>query len=187
MPFPICICQSSLGLRWLIVICTAVLREAWTTLPESSSRPLPATLAQSRNLAHASLETAVQHSFSAKSCPSLHSQQQPGPAGNDVPICSPCLQSLPGITIKCPASIKGYVMLCIRFSRNQTWGTTQKGTRPGISPSNSSNRRAVQQIFELHITLNMPIWGPLESSSSRRFIGSFFGQADFISCNIRIS
>ena len=38
---------------------TAVLREAWTTLPESSSRPLLATLAQSRNLAHASLETAV--------------------------------------------------------------------------------------------------------------------------------
>ena len=37
----------------------AVLREAWATLPESSSRPLPATLAQSRNLAHASLETAV--------------------------------------------------------------------------------------------------------------------------------
>ena len=28
-------------------------------LPESSSQPLPATLAQSRNLAHASLETAV--------------------------------------------------------------------------------------------------------------------------------
>ena len=28
-------------------------------LPESSSRPLPAALAQSRNLAHASLETAV--------------------------------------------------------------------------------------------------------------------------------
>ena len=28
-------------------------------LPESSSRPLPATLAQTRNLAHASLETAV--------------------------------------------------------------------------------------------------------------------------------
>ena len=28
-------------------------------LPESSSRPLPATLAQSRNLAHASLETAA--------------------------------------------------------------------------------------------------------------------------------
>ena len=41
------------------VVCTAVLREAWATLPESSSRPLPATLAQSRNLAHASLETAV--------------------------------------------------------------------------------------------------------------------------------
>ena len=41
--------------------CTAVLREAWATLPESSSWPLPAaaTLAQSRNLAHASLETAV--------------------------------------------------------------------------------------------------------------------------------
>ena len=38
---------------------TAVLREAWATLPESSSRPLLATLAQSRNLAHASLETAV--------------------------------------------------------------------------------------------------------------------------------
>ena len=39
--------------------CTAVLREAWTRLPESSSRPLPAILAQTRNLAHASLETAV--------------------------------------------------------------------------------------------------------------------------------
>ena len=38
---------------------TAVSREAWATLPESSSRPLPATLAHSRNLAHASLETAV--------------------------------------------------------------------------------------------------------------------------------
>ena len=38
---------------------TAVSREAWAALPESSSRPLPATLAQSRNLAHASLETAV--------------------------------------------------------------------------------------------------------------------------------
>ena len=38
---------------------TAILREAWATLPESSSRPLPATLAQSRNLAHASLKTAV--------------------------------------------------------------------------------------------------------------------------------
>ena len=35
------------------------MREAWATLPESSSRPLPAALAQSRNLAHASLETAV--------------------------------------------------------------------------------------------------------------------------------
>ena len=31
-------------------------------LPESSSWPLPATLAQSRNLAHASLETAVVNS-----------------------------------------------------------------------------------------------------------------------------
>ena len=40
-------------------ISTAILREAWATLPESSSRPLPATLAQSRNLAHASLGTAV--------------------------------------------------------------------------------------------------------------------------------
>ena len=38
---------------------TAVLTEAWAMLPESSSQPLPATLAQSRNLAHASLETAV--------------------------------------------------------------------------------------------------------------------------------
>ena len=38
---------------------TAVLREAWATLPESSSWPLPATLAQSPNLAHVSLETAV--------------------------------------------------------------------------------------------------------------------------------
>ena len=38
---------------------TALLREAWATLPESSSQPLPATPAQSRNLAHASLETAV--------------------------------------------------------------------------------------------------------------------------------
>ena len=38
---------------------TVVLREAWATLPESSSQPLPATLAQSHNLAHASLETAV--------------------------------------------------------------------------------------------------------------------------------
>ena len=34
---------------------------AWATLPKSSSRPLLATLARSRNLAHASLETAVQH------------------------------------------------------------------------------------------------------------------------------
>jgi len=42
-----------------MLLTTAVLREAWATLPESSSRPLPATLAQSRNLAHASLETAV--------------------------------------------------------------------------------------------------------------------------------
>ena len=43
----------------ILPLCTAVLREAWATLPESSSRPLPATLAQTRNLAHASLETAV--------------------------------------------------------------------------------------------------------------------------------
>ena len=35
------------------------MREAWATLPESSSQPLPATPAQSRNLAHASLKTAV--------------------------------------------------------------------------------------------------------------------------------
>ena len=40
-------------------ISTAILREAWATLSESSSQPLLATLAQSRNLAHASLETAV--------------------------------------------------------------------------------------------------------------------------------
>ena len=38
---------------------TAVSREAWAMLPESSSRPLPATLAQTRNLAHASLKSAV--------------------------------------------------------------------------------------------------------------------------------
>ena len=38
---------------------TAISREALATLPESSSRPLQATLAQSRNLAHASLKTAV--------------------------------------------------------------------------------------------------------------------------------
>ena len=38
---------------------TAILIEAWATLPESSSWPLPATMAQTRNLAHASLETAV--------------------------------------------------------------------------------------------------------------------------------
>ena len=42
-----------------VALHTAVLREAWATLPESSSHPLPATLAQSRNLAHASLEPAV--------------------------------------------------------------------------------------------------------------------------------
>ena len=47
--------------------CTAVLREAWARLPESSSRPLQATLAQSRNLAHASLETAVSQ-FLTMSC-----------------------------------------------------------------------------------------------------------------------
>ena len=38
---------------------TAALSEARTTLPESSCRPLPAKMAHSRNLAHASLETAV--------------------------------------------------------------------------------------------------------------------------------
>ena len=46
------------------IIYTVVSREAWATLPESSSRPLPATLAQSRNLAHASLEKAVETGFS---------------------------------------------------------------------------------------------------------------------------
>ena len=46
------------GASWLRDT-TAVLREARATLPESSSRPLPATLAQSRNLAHASLKTTV--------------------------------------------------------------------------------------------------------------------------------
>ena len=45
---------------------TAVLREAWATLPENSSRPLPATLAQSPNLAHASLETAVHRTAAIK-------------------------------------------------------------------------------------------------------------------------
>ena len=38
---------------------TAALSEARTMLPESSSRPLPAKMAHSRNLAHAPLETAV--------------------------------------------------------------------------------------------------------------------------------
>ena len=42
-------------------VCTAVSREAWATLPESSSRLLPATLAPTHNLAHASLKTAVQY------------------------------------------------------------------------------------------------------------------------------
>ena len=42
-------------------VCTAALSEARTTLPESSSRPLPAKTAHSRNLALASLETAVVH------------------------------------------------------------------------------------------------------------------------------
>ena len=50
---------KSIQLPFLSEAFTAVLREAWATLTESSSRPLPATLAQSRNLAHASLETAV--------------------------------------------------------------------------------------------------------------------------------
>ena len=44
---------------YTVLVCTAVSREAWATLRESSSRPLPATLAQSRNLAHASLKSAV--------------------------------------------------------------------------------------------------------------------------------
>ena len=52
---------------------TAVLREPWATLPESSSRPL---LAQTRNLAHASLETAV-HKPSYKIIPALCSQLEP--------------------------------------------------------------------------------------------------------------
>ena len=55
-----------------IGLLTAVLREAWATLPESSSRPLQATLAQSRNLAHASLKTAVQVSAASK----LNKEQQ---------------------------------------------------------------------------------------------------------------
>ena len=45
---------------------TAVLTEAWATLPESSSRPLAATLALSRNLAHATLETAVVNAVQVK-------------------------------------------------------------------------------------------------------------------------
>ena len=40
----------SLGYLLLSNHSTAVLREAWATLPEISSRPLPATLAQSRNI-----------------------------------------------------------------------------------------------------------------------------------------
>ena len=42
-----------------ILLNTAALSEARTTLPESSSWPLPANMAHSRNLAHASPETAV--------------------------------------------------------------------------------------------------------------------------------
>ena len=38
---------------------TAALSEARTTLPERNSRPLPAKMAHSRNLAHASLEIPV--------------------------------------------------------------------------------------------------------------------------------
>ena len=44
---------------WVDWLNTAALSEARTTLPESSSRPLPAKMAHARNLAHASLETAV--------------------------------------------------------------------------------------------------------------------------------
>ena len=40
-------------------IYTAALSEARATLPESSSRPLPAKTAHSRNFAYAALETAV--------------------------------------------------------------------------------------------------------------------------------
>ena len=52
--------QAYFIVRPLRPLPTAVLSEARTTLPESSSRPLPAKMAHSRNLAHASLETAVQ-------------------------------------------------------------------------------------------------------------------------------
>ena len=55
---------------------TAVLREAWAMLPESSSRPLAATLAQSRNLAHASLETAVKD---------INGEEQNGNTSNEHP------------------------------------------------------------------------------------------------------
>ena len=43
----------------LLQYCTAVLREAWATLLEGNSGPLPATVATTWNLAHPSLETAV--------------------------------------------------------------------------------------------------------------------------------
>ena len=56
---------------------TAVLSEAWTTLPETSSQPLLATLAHSRNLAHASLETAVQGQMFMKSAKSSDANDQP--------------------------------------------------------------------------------------------------------------
>ena len=42
------------------------------------------------------LESTPNLLFPEKLCPCLHSQQQPSTAGHDVPICSPCLQSLPG-------------------------------------------------------------------------------------------
>ena len=69
---------------------TAVLREAWATLPESSSRPLPATLAQSRNLAHASLKTAVYEAKDERSFTSLIAMQ---PLGADH-ACMPQLKAM---------------------------------------------------------------------------------------------
>ena len=74
-------------------VCTAVSREAWATLPESTSRPLPATLAQTRNLAHASLETAVMHGLSFQSKVSSLSRRDEGEQGTISPVYSHHLSS----------------------------------------------------------------------------------------------
>ena len=41
-----------------------------------------------------------------KLCPGLHSQQQPGVARHDVPLCPPCLQGLPGRKVEYYSDMK---------------------------------------------------------------------------------